>query len=127
MIFISKINLENFTILLLNHIRWNDKIRMSPKSKTRVYKTCIWSIITYGADSWADTTYTEQLLTIEMRVLEISRILEMNSWTWVCRREWAAHVDKMNENRLAKIVRNFKPEGPHYRGRPKKLWHQFYL
>ena len=43
-------------------------------------------------------------------------------WDNVRRRGWDAHVDRMEENRLAKIVRDNRPQGVGSRDGPKKRW-----
>ena len=35
---------------------------------------------------------------------------------------WFDHVKRMRDNRLAKIMLNWKPSGKSRRGRPKKQW-----
>jgi hypothetical protein len=52
----------------------------------------------------------------------LSGIQDIIKWTKVRRKEWDAHVERMEDNRLAKIVRNSRPQGVHSRGRPKKRW-----
>ena len=43
---------------------------LSPEGKVRIYKTFVRPVITYGAESRADTTLTKQLLrTTEMRII----------------------------------------------------------
>ena len=42
----------------------------------------------------------------------------------VRRREWGDHVDRMEENSLAKSVRDNRPQGVRSRGRPKKRWEE---
>ena len=51
-----------------------------------------------------------------------SGIQDIIKWANVRRREWDDHVDRMEENRLAKIVRDNRPQGVRSRGRPKKRW-----
>ena len=43
-------------------------------------------------------------------------------WANVRRGEWDARVDRVEEDRLAKIVRDNRPHGVRSRGRPKKRW-----
>ena len=51
-------------------------------------------------------------------------IQDIVSWVRVRRREWAAHVKRMDEDRLPKIVTRNRPDGRRSRGRPKKRWSQ---
>ena len=114
---------------------------MSADSKIRIYKTCVRPIITYGAESRPDTTVTNQLLrTTEMRIVraihskslhdkirsehlrQISGLQDIVGWVHVRRRCWAAHVDRMQDDRLPKILSKNRPEGVRSRGTPKKRW-----
>jgi hypothetical protein len=52
----------------------------------------------------------------------LSGIQDIIEWTEVRRREWDAHVGRMEVNRLAKIARDSRPQGVRSRDRPKKLW-----
>ena len=52
---------------------WKNKY-LSPEGKVRIYKTCVRPVITYGAESRADTTLAKQLLrTTEMRIIRTIR------------------------------------------------------
>ena len=101
---------------------WKNKY-LSPEGKVWIYKTCVRPVITYGAESRADTTLTKQLLkTIEMRIIrtihgktirdkirsenlkEQSKIQDITDWVGVRRKCWADHVERMPVNRLAKII-----------------------
>ena len=87
------------------------------------------------------TAYTQQLLrTIEMKTIraihgktlrdkirsdqlrQLSGIQDIIKWTNVRRKEWDAHVERMEDNRLAKIARDNRPQGVRSRGRQKKPW-----
>ena len=126
----------------LNNVIWKNK-HMSVDSKTKIYKTCVRPVFTYGIEARADTTVTQQLLqTAEMRVIRAIQgktlldkirnedlratcgIQDIVSWVRVRRREWAAHVERMDEDRLPKIVTRNRPDGRRSRGRPKKRWSQ---
>jgi hypothetical protein len=55
--------------------------------------------------------------------IQLSGIQDMIKWTNVRRKEWDAHVERMEDNRLAKIATdNNRPQGVRSRGRPKKRW-----
>jgi len=49
-------------------------------------------------------------------------LADMNKWNEARRRQWDAHVGRMEDNRLAKIARDSRPQGVRSRGRPKKRW-----
>jgi hypothetical protein len=97
--------------------------------------------MTYGSETRAETTYTQQLLrTTEMKIVgaiqgktlkdkmssdklrQRSGVQDINQWVNVRRREWDAHVERMADHRLAKITRDNRPQGARIRGRPKKRW-----
>lgn len=121
---------------------WRNKY-LSPEGKLRIYKTSVRPVITYGAESRADTTLTKQLLrTTEMRIIRTihgktirdrvrsedlrdqSGIKDIVDWVGVRRKGWADHVERMSANRIPKIVHDNRPQGTRSRGRPKKRWHQ---
>jgi hypothetical protein len=51
---------------------------------------------------------------------QLSGIQDIIKWTNVRRKEWDAHVERMDDNRLAKIARDNRPQEVRSRGRPKK-------
>jgi len=98
-------------------------------------------VLTYASETRAETAYTQQLLrTTEMKTIRaihgktlrdkirsdhlrhLSGIQDIIKWTEVRRREWDAHVGRMEDNRLVKIARDSRPQGVRSRGRPKKRW-----
>ena len=128
---------------LYNLIRKNKFI--SPESKTRIYKSWNRPVITYGAEARADTVHTQQLLrTTEMRIVrtihgetlrdriyskelrKLSEIKDIVEWVNYRRRYRAEHVERMSDDRLPKIVLNYRPGGYRSRGRPKKRWKESY-
>jgi len=119
---------------------WFNKY-MSTESKVRIYKTNVRSVLTYASETKTETTYTQQLLrTAEMKTIRaihgktlrdkirsdqlrhLSGIRDIIKRTNDRRREWDAHVERMEDNRLAKIARDNRPQGVRSRGRPKKCW-----
>jgi hypothetical protein len=85
---------------------------------------------TYASETRAETTYTQQLLrTAEMKIIraihgetirdkihsdqlqQLSGIQDIVNWANVRRREWDAHGNRMEDNRLAKIARDNRPQG----------------
>jgi len=119
---------------------WSNKY-MSTESKVRIYKTNVRPVLAYTSETRAETTYTQQLLrTTEMKTIRaihrktlrdkirsdqlrhLSGIQDIIKWTNDRRREWDVHVERMEDNRLAKIARDNRPQGVHSRGRPKKRW-----
>ena len=114
---------------------------MSTECKVRIYKTNVRPVLTYASETTAETTCTQQLLrTTEMKTIRaihpktlkdkirsdhlrhISGIQDIVKWTEDRRREWDAHVGRMEDNRLAKIARESRPRGVRSRGKPKKRW-----
>jgi hypothetical protein len=115
---------------------WRNKY-MSTDCKVRIYKTGVRPLLTYASETKAETAYTQQRLrTIEMKtrraihgktlrdkirsdhLRHLSAIQDINKWTEARRREWDAHVGRMEDNRLAKIARDSRPQGVRSRGRP---------
>lgn len=113
---------------------------MSCEAKTRIYKTCVRPIMTYAAETRADTRKTKIILrTDEMRTLRTiagHTLREYNEqirsmcdtqdiirWIRQRRRRWNEHVSRMDEDRLAKIARDgrlLKCRRPP--DRPPKQW-----
>ena len=119
---------------------WQNRY-MSTQSKIRIYKTCVRPIMTYAAETRADTAETKRMLrTNEMKVLrtitgntlrdqrrsqDIRNECEIDDvvrWTRARRRYWNEHVTRMGAERLAKIARNGKPATKRPPGRPPKRW-----
>ena len=111
------------------------------EAKTRIYKTTVRPVLTYKAETRAETTPTQQILrTTEMKIIraihgetlrdkirseqlqQLSGIQDVVKWTNVRRVERNSHVNRMEENRLAKIIRDNRPPGVRSRGIPKKRW-----
>ena len=122
------------------NLTWLNKY-MSTESKVRIYKTIVRPVLTYASETRAETTYTQQLLrTIEMKTIrathgktlrdkirsdqlrQLSGIQDIIKWVNVQRKEWDAHVERMEDNRLTKIARDNRPQGVRSTGRPKKRW-----
>jgi len=95
---------------------------------------------TYASETRAETAYTQQLLrTTKMKTImaiqgkmlrdkicsdhlrHLSGIQGVIKWKEVRRRVWDAHVGRMEDNCLAKIARDSRPQGVRCR-RPKKRW-----
>jgi hypothetical protein len=98
-------------------------------------------VLTYASETRAETTYTLQLLrTTEMKIIreicgkmirdkirsdqlqQMSGIQDTFKWVNNRRREWDVHANRMEDNSLAKIARDNRPQGVHSQGRPKKGW-----
>jgi len=124
----------------LYNLIWLNKY-MSTDCKVCIYKTNVRPMLTYASETRAETAYTQQLLrTTEMKTIgaihgkalwdkicsdhlrQLSGIQDIIKWTEDWRREWDAHVGRMEDNRLAKIARDSRPQGVRRRGRPKKRW-----
>ena len=94
---------------------------MSVDSKTKIYKTCVRPIMTYGIKTRAKNTTTKRLLrTTEMRTLRgitgcslrdhtQCGILDVVKWGHIRRREWRDHVDRMDNMRIPKIAKEGDP------------------
>jgi len=114
---------------------------MSTESKVRIYKTNVPPALAYVSETRAETTYTQQLLrTTEIKTIRaihgktlrdkirsdqlrhLRGIQDIIKWTNDRRREWDAHVERMEDNLLAKIARDNRPQTVRSRDRPKKRW-----
>ncbi|XP_057652394.1 uncharacterized protein LOC130891583 [Diorhabda carinulata] len=119
---------------------WRNKHLRIP-CKSRIYKTCVRPIMTYGAETGAETSVTKRILrTTEMKTLrtitgytlnDIQRNTDIRERCETDdivrrvrkrRREWNQHVNRMTTDRIAKIVRNNIPHGRRPVGRPPKRW-----
>ncbi|XP_055372045.1 uncharacterized protein LOC129606020 [Condylostylus longicornis] len=126
----------------LRDVIWSNRY-MLLDNKIRIYKTCVRPILTYAAESRSDTSKTKQLLrTTEMKTLrqicgytlrdkkrstdirEECNIQDIVRWTRDRRRYWRDHVNRMGDNRLAKITMTSKPSGKRPVGRPPKRWRE---
>lgn len=126
----------------LRDIIWRNKY-MSNKSKVRIYKTCVRPIMTYAIETRAENTTTKRLLrTTEMRTLrsmsgftlldrkrneevrEMCEVQDVVRWARGRRREWRDHVNRMPNDRLAKIAKDKKPNTPRPPGRPPTRWYE---
>lgn len=135
-----QINKASLTSGCLRDVIWNNK-HMSIESKVRVYKTCVRPILTYGIETRADTNKTKCMLrTAEMKTLrsiagktirdrvrnttirEICKVEDVIRWGRKRRRYWRDHVERMDTERIAKIVLSGKPAGKRPIGRPPKRW-----
>ncbi|XP_045462678.1 uncharacterized protein LOC123672567 [Harmonia axyridis] len=118
---------------------WRNKY-MSTRSKV---KTCVRPVMTYAVETRAENTVTKRLLrTTEMRALrsiagytllnrkrneeirEISDIQDVVRWARKRRRAWRDHVDRMSDDRLAKIAQEEKPNTSRPPGRPPTRWYE---
>lgn len=125
----------------LRDIIWRNK-HISIKAKVRIYKTCIRPIITYAAETRAETARTKAIIrTTKMKTLRAitnnriqnrirsSRIREMCDvqdivkWTRTRSRKWRDHVGRMDQDRLARLTMMQKPNTRRPQGRPPKRWH----
>lgn len=124
----------------LRDIIWRNRY-MNIDSKTRIYRTCVRPILTYGAETRCETNKTKQIMrTTEMKTLrmitgtslrdrirntqirEDCKIAEVGKWVRDRRRRWRDHVERMDNGRLAKITMKGKPNTRRPQGRPPKRW-----
>lgn len=107
----------------LRDVIWKNK-HMSVEGKVRIYKTCVRPILTYAAETRAETAKTKRIMrTTEMKTLrsiagvtlhdrvrsdnirETCKIQDVVRWVRTRRRNWNDHINRMDDNRLANIVR----------------------
>jgi hypothetical protein len=65
-------------------------------------------------------TLRDKIRSYQLR--QLSGIQDIIKWANVPRKEWDGHAERMEDNRLAKIARDNRPQGMRSRGRPKKRW-----
>ena len=119
---------------------WNSK-QLSTKTKVRVYRACVISVLLYGCESWGMTKCVEEMLekffhkslrmllnvnwTMFVSNVEVRRRanLELISQTVKMRRwKWIGHVLRMDRTEHARIAVTWKPDGRRKAGRPKTTW-----
>lgn len=126
----------------LNNTIWRNKhLRM--ETKTRIYKGVIRPIMTYTAETRSNTARTKRRIeTNEMKILrrinnktlrdripstdirQACQITPTEEWIDKRRREWNNHINRMDQHRLVKVVRDKIPVGRRSVGRPKKRWRE---
>ena len=124
----------------LKDVIWKNK-HMSVDCKVRIYKACVRPIMTYAVETRSDTTKTKAALrTTEMRTLRsitghtlldrkrntdiraLCQVPDIVRWSRQRRRAWNEHVERMDDDRLAKIISSNNPRGLRLPGRPPKRW-----
>lgn len=119
---------------------------MSTEAKVKIYKTTIRPVITYAAETRAETRKTKQTMTTtEMNSLraivgktrfdrvpntEIRNqcdIQDISKWVKTRRKAWNEHVDRASPDRLIKSIRDQRIHGVRDRGRPPKRWKDSWL
>lgn len=129
----------------LNEMVWRNKY-MARESKVRVYKTIVRPVLTFATETRAETKRTkQQFRTVEMKVLrkiagftlwdhqtnesirDACNVQDVAKWTRMRRKMWSEHVDRMDEERLAKVCMTGQPIGKRLPGRPPKRWAQSWL
>ncbi|XP_072159004.1 uncharacterized protein [Bemisia tabaci] len=114
----------------LNEMVWRNKY-MARESKVRVYKTIVRPVLTFAAETRAETKRTkQQFRTVEMKVLrkiagftlwdhqtnesirDACNVQDVAKWTRMRRMMWSEHVDRMDEERLAKSDPAFRDTTP---------------
>jgi len=120
---------------------------LSRATKIRLYKTLIRPAVTYGAETWTVTKKEEQAVLIFER--EIFRRIygakyEDGEWKSRTNREleelskgenivklikgqrisWLGHLQRMEEDRMPKMIFTQELEGTRRRGRPRKGWRE---
>lgn len=118
---------------------------LSRTTKTRIYKTLLLPVITYGSETWSTTRKEEQLLCcFERKVLRkiYGPVCENNVWRKrynfelyglykdanivakikIGRLRWAGHIARADPNNSIRTILDTKPEGQRRPGRPKARW-----
>ena len=118
---------------------------LSRKSKTKIYKTIIRPVVTYGSETWTMNGQDEERLRVfERKILRkiLGPIQENGEWRIRRNKEiedyidgedivrfiksgrirWAGHIQRMNEDRIPKQVFRSRMEGRRIQGRPRNRW-----
>jgi hypothetical protein len=103
-----------------SHIQFKSNI-LSKRTKIKLYRTLVCPIITYGAETW--TLKIRDGLSVHVFKRKIiwriyAPICVEGNWRISC----LGHVERMNNNRMPKILLNAKMEGGRRRGHPRKRW-----
>lgn len=117
----------------------------SRRTKIRMYKTIIRPTVTYGCETWAMKKYDEEKLERwERKMLrrifggiktedgwrrrtneELRNIYKeplISAYIRSQRIRWIGHIERMNGDRMPKIILQRKPIGKKKKGRPRKRW-----
>lgn len=122
----------------LRDIIWNNKY-LTVASKVKIYKACVWPILTYAAETRAETRRTKNVMrTTEMRtsrsivgvslrdrirssqIREQCKVQDVVRWVRARRRLWRDHVLRMENDRIVKAAMIQKPNTK----RPPKRWYE---
>jgi hypothetical protein len=117
---------------------------ISRAAKCKLYKTVIWPVVTYGAETWAINKSDERtLMTFEMKILrKIFRpVKEDNQWRIQMNSElelymdinisifiklqhlwWMGYLHQMDDARNAKKIYQINLYQKRHKGRPKARW-----
>ena len=117
------------------------KNNASKSTRLKFYKTIAVPTLLYGCETWVLSKPDEsRLQASEMRFLrrtygcsredrlrntEIRKqlnVFSINEKVSESRLKWYEHVSRMSENRIPKLVLDYRPEGRRDRGRPRKRW-----
>ena len=116
---------------------------LSRRVKGKLYKSCVRSVMCYGAECWAMKKMDiRRMQTTEMRMIRMmcGKSLKdkvnnsvLREWTNVedidehlrgHRLRWLGHTERMNAESLISRVRKMVIAGSVRRGRPKKTWEE---
>ena len=118
---------------------------ISRKTKKNIYKTIIRPVVTYGSETWTLTKSAETVLnTWERKVLRkiFGPTKDENGWRMRTNKEvydlykdptivaeikksrlrWSGHLERMANNRAAKVVYAHDPRGKRPKGKPRLRW-----
>jgi hypothetical protein len=132
----------SFSIAAYNTLQniWRSKI-YSTKTKIRIYKSCVRTVLLYGAETWKTDKRIESML----RGFERRHLRRMLGFTWedkisnvrlkkltglgdinkeVIKRRWRwiGHVHRMRRDRRPRPVLKWTQHGQRSRGRPRGTW-----
>ena len=120
----TRINKARGAFAALKNI-WKTKI-ISKKTKIRIFKSNVLSVLLYAAESWKVTKGICHMLEVFQnkclrRILHIfwpNKMFEVKKRRW----RWIDHVNRMPPTSVPRIAMRWTPAGNRRRGRPKGMW-----
>jgi len=135
----SRLSKARQTFSRLKHI-WNSR-RISLKTKIRLYRSNVLSVLLYGAESWKTTKTISSKLDIfqnkclrkilhvfwpntisNEQLLQRTGLEPISSTVNKRRWRWTGHVLRMGTHEIPKTALRWTPQGQRKRGRPAETW-----
>ena len=134
--------LHNFQ-MMCGTIRRTLGKKVREETMMKFYKTMAVPVLMYGSETWVTKSqYQKRIQSAEMKFLRYVKnytledqirnseirdelgIYELNDRIKSNKLQWKEHVDRMQDNRIPKITKNYRAVGKRNPGRPKKRWNE---